>query len=370
MKSIGVDVGGTFTDLVYCDMATGASVHKVATTPADPSLGVMAGIARALRRGGRAPSAIDYVFHGTTTATNAVLEHKGARTGMITNEGFRDILQIARHQRVEHYSIMQELPWQNRPLIQRRYRKVVKGRLIPPRGEELEPLDEEAVRRAAVELREEGVDSVAICFLFSYLNPAHETRALEIVREAMPDAFVTTSSAVSPQFREFERFTTTALAAYIGPKVRSYIAARIGAEDPRRDRRPQDHDLERRRRDLSDGVGTAGADAALRTSRRRARRRLGRRAFGPETADHLRHRRHQRRHRHRGRRQIRADRRAIDFDRRLSAVDADDRHPHHRRGRRLDRSISIAAALSASGRAAPARPQARPRMAREGTSPP
>src|SRR5271156_757303 len=224
MKSIGVDVGGAFTDLVYCDMATGQlSVHKVPTTPADPSLGVRTGIAQLCDEAGVAPSAIDYFFHGTTTATNAVLEHKGARTGMITNEGFRDILHIARHQRVEHYSIMQELPWQNRPLIQRRYRRVVKGRLIPPRGEELEPLDEEGVRRAAIELREEGVDSVAICFLFSYLNPTHETRALAIVREAMPDAFVTTSSAVSPQFREFERFTTAALAAFIGPKVRSYI---------------------------------------------------------------------------------------------------------------------------------------------------
>src|SRR5271154_4276327 len=182
MKSIGVDVGGTFTDLVYCDMTTGAlSVHKVATTPADPSLGVMTGIAQLCDEAAVAPSAIDYVFHGTTTATNAVLEHKGARTGMITNEGFRDILQIARHQRVEHYSIMQELPWQNRPLIRRRYRKVVKGRLIPPRGAESEPLDEAGVRRAATELREEGVESVAICFLFSYLNPTHETRALKIV---------------------------------------------------------------------------------------------------------------------------------------------------------------------------------------------
>jgi N-methylhydantoinase A len=230
MKSIGVDVGGTFTDLVYCDMATGrVAVHKVATTPPDPSIGVMTGIAQLCAEAGVALSAIDYVFHGTTTATNAVLEHKGARAGMITNEGFRDILQIARHQRVEHYSIMQELPWQNRPLIQRRYRKVVRGRLIPPRGAELEPLDEEAVRRAALELREEGVDSVAICFLFAYLDPAHENRAAAIVREAMPDAFVTTSSAVSPQFREFERFTTTALAAFIGPKVRRYIDRLDGA---------------------------------------------------------------------------------------------------------------------------------------------
>src|ERR1700733_4060432 len=160
MKSIGVDVGGTFTDLVYCDMATGAlSVHKVATTPADPSLGVMTGIAQLCDEAGGAPSAIDYVFHGTTTATNAVLEHKGARTGMITNEGFRDILHIGRHQRVEHYSIRQELPWQNRPPVKRRYRKGVNGRLAPRTGEELEPLDEAAVRKAAIALREEDVEA-------------------------------------------------------------------------------------------------------------------------------------------------------------------------------------------------------------------
>jgi N-methylhydantoinase A len=224
MKTIGVDVGGTFTDLVYCDMASGElAVHKVATTPDDPSLGVIAGISHLCDNVGVAAASIDFVFHGTTTATNAVLEHKGARCGMITNEGFRDILHIARHQRVEHYSILQELPWQNRPLIQRRYRKVVKGRLIPPHGDELEPLDENGVRHAAEELLADGVTSVAVCFLFSYLNPAHEKRAAAIVREVMPNAFVTTSAAVSPQFREFERFTTTALAAFIGPKVRSYI---------------------------------------------------------------------------------------------------------------------------------------------------
>lgn len=230
MKTIGVDVGGTFTDLVYCDMETGElAVHKVSTTPEDPSRGVMTGIVELCGQAKVPPSAIDYVFHGTTTATNAVLEHKGARAGMITNEGFRDILQIARHQRVEHYSIMQELPWQSRPLVQRRYRKVVRGRLVPPHGEEIEALDEEGVRRAAFELKEEGVTSVAICFLFSYLNPAHEERARAIVREIMPDAFVTTSSGVSPQFREFERFTTAALAAFIGPKVRSYIDHLEGA---------------------------------------------------------------------------------------------------------------------------------------------
>jgi N-methylhydantoinase A len=224
MKAIGVDVGGTFTDLVYCDLESGrVEIHKVSTTPDDPSRGVLQGVMELCTAAGVATGEIDYVFHGTTTATNAVLEHKGVVAGMITNEGFRDIIHIGRHQRVQHYSIRQELPWQDRPLVKRRHRKTVGGRLAPPTGVELEPLDEEAVRRAAQELKAEGVQSVAICFLFSYLNPAHENRAREIVAEVMPDAFVTTSSFVSPQFREFERFTTAALAAFIGPKVRTYI---------------------------------------------------------------------------------------------------------------------------------------------------
>ena len=199
------------------------AIHKVSTTPQDPSDGVMKGIEGLLATARRKPDEIDLVFHATTTATNAVLEDKGANAGMITNEGFRDVLHIGRHQRVEHYSIRQELPWQNRPLIKRRNRMVVPGRLAPPNGQELEPLDEERVREAAIALRDAGVESVAICFLFSYLNPAHEDRAKAIVSESLPEAFVTTSSFVSPQFREFERFTTAALAAFIGPKVRTYI---------------------------------------------------------------------------------------------------------------------------------------------------
>src|SRR5690606_8609304 len=127
------------------------------------------------------------------------------RTGMITNKGFRDVLHIGRHQRPQHYSIMQDLPWQNRPLIHRRFRKTVEGRL-DAQGTELVPLDEEAVAQAARELGEAGVEAVMIGFLFSYVNPAHERRAAEIVREILPDVFVTTSADVSPQFREFERF--------------------------------------------------------------------------------------------------------------------------------------------------------------------
>ncbi len=226
MKMIGVDVGGTFTDLILADMVAGSQViHKVPTTPHDPSEGVMQGVAEICALADVSPGEITYVMHGTTTATNAVLEHKGARTGLITNDGFRDILHIARHQRVEHYSILQDLPWQARPLIERRYRKTVPCRLIPPDGAELVPLDENAVRLAARDLAAAGVESVAVCFLFSYLNPAHEDRAAAIVKEEMPDAFVTTSSGLSPQFREFERFTTAALASFIGPRVGSYVSA-------------------------------------------------------------------------------------------------------------------------------------------------
>jgi N-methylhydantoinase A/oxoprolinase/acetone carboxylase beta subunit len=168
-------------------------------------------------------AAVDHVLHGTTIATNAVLEYKGATTGMVTTEGYRDILHIGRHQRPQHYSIMQDIPWQDRPLVQRRHRKVVAERLTPPDGAVLTPLDEAAVRRAARELKAAGVEAIAVCFLFSYINSAHEDRAAEIIREEYPDCFVTTSSTVSPQFREFERFTTAAMNAFIGPKVRTYV---------------------------------------------------------------------------------------------------------------------------------------------------
>ena len=230
MKTIGVDVGGTFTDLIYLDPATGdMGIHKVSTTPDDPSQGVMTGLKALMEQSGIDPSQVTQLLHGTTTATNAVLEAKGARAGMITNDGFRDVLHIGRHQRPDHYSIMQEIPWQDRPLIQRRYRKTVPGRLVPPTGEELVALDEDAIRAAAQDLKDDGVDAVAICFLFSYLNPDHELRAKAIVEEVMPDAFVTTSSSISPQFREFERFTTAALATFVGPKVGRYVANLEGA---------------------------------------------------------------------------------------------------------------------------------------------
>lgn len=224
MIALGVDVGGTFTDLVLADLERHTvTIHKTPSTPSNPAHGFINGVKAICSEAGIDPSQINSVFHGTTVGTNAMLVHGGAVTGMITNEGFRDVLHIGRHQRPQHYSIMQDLPWQSRPLIKRRFRKTVAGRLDSS-GVELEPLDEAAVAAAAVELGKQGVEAVLVGFLFSYVNPIHERRAAEIVREVLPDVFVTTSAEVSPQFREFERFTTGAMSAFIGPKVRRYIS--------------------------------------------------------------------------------------------------------------------------------------------------
>lgn len=223
MKLIGVDIGGTFTDLILADVARGAIwTHKVPTTTADPSIGMVAGVQELCAQAGTDPGSIDQLLHGTTIATNALLEHKGATVGLITNKGYRDILHIGRHQRPLHYSIMQEIPWQDRPLVLRRYRKVVDGRL-GPRGQELTPLNEDEVRQVVRELKEAGVASIAVCMLFSYVNDMHEERVRAIIGEEYPEAFVSTSASIFPQFREFERFTTAAINAFVGPKVQGYV---------------------------------------------------------------------------------------------------------------------------------------------------
>jgi N-methylhydantoinase A/oxoprolinase/acetone carboxylase beta subunit len=224
MRLIGVDVGGTFTDIVFTDTESNVThTHKVASTPDDPSRAFMRGVTEICRAAGVGFDKLDHIYHGTTIATNAALQYRGARAGMITTRGFRDIVHIGRHQRPQHYSLQQRIPWQSQPLVQRRYRKVVTERLAPPRGTVETPLDEGEVRSAALELRNEDVRAIAICFLFSYINPAHERRAKQIVSEVCPDVFVTCSHEVAPQFREFERFTTTAMNAFIGPLVRDYV---------------------------------------------------------------------------------------------------------------------------------------------------
>lgn len=224
MILIGVDVGGTFTDIVLADTERRTlAIHKLPTTAPDPAEGVLAGIMKICSRENIRPEQVGYLFHGTTVATNAMLEHKGARTGMITTAGYRDIIHIGRHQRPQNYSVMQDIPWQSRPLVRRRHRKTVLERIVPPHGETVTPLDEAEVRTRIRELRDEGVEAIAVCFLFSYLNPANEKRVCEIVAEEFPDVFVTSSADVSPQFREFERFTTACMNAFLGPKVKDFV---------------------------------------------------------------------------------------------------------------------------------------------------
>src|SRR3954462_12972133 len=229
MRVVGVDIGGTFTDFMLVDTTTGSvHVHKVPSTGDAPERAMIGGLEELCTMAGLAPSDVTGVFHGTTIATNAVLEHEGAVVGMITSRGFRDILHIGRHQRPLHYSVMQDIPWQAQPLVLRRHRKVVTERIVPPTGEVLVPLDEDDVRAAARELRDEGVEAVAVCFLFSYLYPEHERRAAALVREELPEAFVTTSADIVPQFREFERFTTATMSAFVGPKTGNYLE-RLGS---------------------------------------------------------------------------------------------------------------------------------------------
>ncbi|WP_328812329.1 hydantoinase/oxoprolinase family protein [Rhodococcus sp. NBC_00297] len=222
MKRIGVDVGGTFTDLVLWDDDGTVVVHKTPSTNHDPSIGTMDGIAVLAERAGIDPAEIDMFFHGTTVATNIVLEHNGCDVGMITTEGFRDLLHIARKKRPLNYSNYQDLPWQKWQLVPRRNRRVVPER-IDASGAVLTPLDEDAVREQVRLLRERGVDAIAVAFLHSYRNPTHEQRVKAIIAEEFPGVFVSLSSEVAPQYREYERFSTAALNAFIGPKTSQYI---------------------------------------------------------------------------------------------------------------------------------------------------
>lgn len=223
MKRMGVDVGGTFTDFIYVDDDGKIEVYKTSTTPSDPSIGMMEGINAICDKLNIKHEDIDEIFHGTTIATNMVLEHKGARAGMITTKGYRDIIHIARHKRPTNFSIVEDIPWQKYPVCQRRDRYVVGERVTAPEGKELIPLNEEEVRAAVKKMKADKVEAIAVCFLFSFLNPAHEQRVKEIIREEYPEAYISLSSEVLPQFREYERFTTTGLNAYIGPTTSKYI---------------------------------------------------------------------------------------------------------------------------------------------------
>jgi N-methylhydantoinase A len=215
---IGVDIGGTFTDVV---LERGAARHsiKVLTTPAEPERAVIDGIAAVMEAAGLSPGEVGLVIHGTTLITNALIQRKGAKTALVTTDGFRDVLEMGTESRFEQYDLAIEKP---APLIPRRLRFSVPER-ISAQGEVLLPLDDAALAATGAALAAAGVESVAICFLHAHANPSHERRAREALVRALSGASFSISSEVAPEIREYERFSTTAANAYVQPIAERYL---------------------------------------------------------------------------------------------------------------------------------------------------
>ena len=216
---LGVDIGGTFTD-VALEHGERRWSGKILTTPDAPERAVIEVIHRVLGEAGLAPAALSIIIHGTTLATNALIERKGAKTALLTTEGFRDTIEIRHENRFEQYDVNIDLP---PPLVPRRLRFPVRER-IDTQGRVLEPLDEAGVAVLAERLAAEGIEAVAIGFLHSFTNPAHERRAGEILARHLPRLALTLSSDVSPEMREYERFSTACANAYVQPLIGRYIA--------------------------------------------------------------------------------------------------------------------------------------------------
>ena len=215
---LGVDIGGTFTDAAL-EIGTARHTTKVLTTTEAPERGVLAAIAAVLARAGLSPEALGLIIHGTTLATNALIERKGARTALITTEGFRDVVEMRGEDRYEQYAVDLDMP---PPLVPRRRRFTVPER-IDARGDVLLALDEAALETLIPQLAADAVEAVAIGFLHSYVNPAHEQRARAILARARPDLPLTLSCEVSPEMREYERFSTACANAYVQPRMASYL---------------------------------------------------------------------------------------------------------------------------------------------------
>jgi N-methylhydantoinase A len=222
---VGVDSGGTFTDICLFDETDGrVEIWKVASTPDDPSRGIAGGVEEALRRaganGGMRPGAsIAYFGHGTTVATNALIEQRGVKTGLVTTAGFRDLLEIRRQKRPDLYDFFADKP----PTLVPRDLRIEVAERVRHTGEIETPLDEAAVRAAAQRLRAAGVGAVAVAFLYSFVKPQHEDAAKRILQEELPEAFICLSHEIAPEFREFERLSTAVVNAYLGPVMKRYI---------------------------------------------------------------------------------------------------------------------------------------------------
>ena len=219
---IGVDIGGTFTDIVALDGEGRLALTKVPSTPKDLLDGVGAAVRKVLALAGAKAGDVERFIHGTTVATNAVLEQKGAVTAVLTTEGFEDVLELGRQKRSRMYDLEMD-PETPNFLAPGRRRVGIRERL-DARGAVLVPLDQGQVRAAVEKLRAQGVQAIAVCYIFSFVNPAHEWRTREICAEVAPEITVSLSSEVDPTFREYERLCVTAFDAYLGPVVKRYLA--------------------------------------------------------------------------------------------------------------------------------------------------
>ncbi len=229
---IGIDVGGTFTDATLIDQATGRiTCAKAFTTPQDRSVGVINAIQAVLAQSGRPATQVREVVHGSTTGTNALIERTGAKTGLLVTAGFRDVLEIGRVMRPEAgvYDINVDRP---PPLVPRFLCREATERM-GPRGEVIQALDTASVEAAAAHFRAHGVEAVGICFLFSFLNPEHERHAADILRRHLPGVAIGLSHEIAPEYREYERASTTVMNAYLTPVMNTYLD-RLG---------PRVHDL-------------------------------------------------------------------------------------------------------------------------------
>lgn len=220
MFRIGIDVGGTFTDFVMANTTTGAlSYFKVPSSPSDPSVAIAQGTSEMLQHFGVQPNEVEYFGHGTTVATNMVIERRGVTTGLITTRGFRDVLAIGRQTRPALYDYAVQKP---APLVRRHRRLEIDERLCAD-GEEIRALDETALEALVRELVASDAQSIAVAFLHSYRNPSHEEQARRVIERVAPGMHVSISHEVLPEFREFERTSTTVLNAYVAPRMQHYL---------------------------------------------------------------------------------------------------------------------------------------------------
>lgn len=217
---LGIDVGGTFTDFYLLDESGSREcMLKVSSSPEDPSRAIMAGVTALLKRHGIRPEDVSYLSHGTTVATNTILQHSGARVGMVTTAGFRDLLEIARQKRPSVYDLFADKPL---VLVRRRLRREVNER-VSYDGTVVRRLNQKAATKELRYLLASGIDALAVCFLHSYANPAHERQVKDLARRLAPNVYLSASHELTSEFREYERFLTAVLNAYVGARLNEYL---------------------------------------------------------------------------------------------------------------------------------------------------